>query len=567
MSLLLLLRNAAPVTPGQFSLRFYAEGADVNRVAIPLEDGATVQYPVNVGAGSFTKEMWVRCYYADNDTEVTDVRYSNILWDRDIYGDSRGFVGGLTRRSGALVAIAGHAGSGWDNSIRTTSNIGDGQWHHLAFVRDISTGMFYIRVDGVLEASANFGTANWSYPAGRPNGIGNRDEFLVIGFEKHDLGFGYSGWIDSFRVSNIARYLSDFTPIRYFTNDANTVGLYNFDTGAGTIAYDSSSSPTNGILLVGGTPSGPVWVEEDVDLTTLAGVPSSAAGGVAITLTAVNVVPVIGAPDGSAGVNSVSLVDVTIAPTSGSPDGSAGVHSISIAGPVNLTPQAGAPDASSASPSLTFDTVSITTVSGVAIESAGVHAITVDDLDLTPQTGLPIETGAPFDVTILSGVTLTPGSGSPDGSAGAHAIVTVDVDLSSVSGIPDGSAGQVSVTVSGAIDLTPLPGSPDGSAGIHNIQTVAVNLTPVVGVPDGSGATVSLSITHVNLTTLPGLPDGLAGIVIVSGALPPGLTFDSGTGIISGTPTTPGSYTFVVEATDSTSPAATGQRTYTIVVS
>ncbi len=52
---------------------------------------------------------------------------------------------------------------------------------------------------------------------------------------------------------------------------------------------------------------------------------------------------------------------------------------------------------------------------------------------------------------------------------------------------------------------------------------------------------------------------------IVSGALPPGLTFNTSTGVISGIPTTAGNFSFTVTATDAN--ANTGSRGYTIVVS
>ena len=50
---------------------------------------------------------------------------------------------------------------------------------------------------------------------------------------------------------------------------------------------------------------------------------------------------------------------------------------------------------------------------------------------------------------------------------------------------------------------------------------------------------------------------------VTNGALPPGLTLTPG-GVLSGTPTTAGSYTFTVTATDST--GNTGSRQYTLVV-
>src|ERR1035437_3990525 len=53
---------------------------------------------------------------------------------------------------------------------------------------------------------------------------------------------------------------------------------------------------------------------------------------------------------------------------------------------------------------------------------------------------------------------------------------------------------------------------------------------------------------------------------LASGTLPPGLSLIALTGELSGTPTTAGTYIFTIQATDSSSPANTGMRKYTMKV-
>ena len=251
------------------ALRFYGNAvSQIDRVRIPLEDGASTQYPVNVGAGDFTVEAWLRCAYADNASTATDedARYSNIVYDRDSWGEQRGHVWGVTRDgSGNLIACFGQAGSGgtW-STIFSTSDIGDGEWHHVAVTRNQNTGQVRIWVDGASEASGTYDTTDWSYPAGHTVGSGQDNEYAVIGTEKHDVGYGYNGQVDELRISDIVRYTATFTPGRRFEPDADAVGLYHLDDASGTVASDSATlagAPTNGELLVGGSPSGPVWVE------------------------------------------------------------------------------------------------------------------------------------------------------------------------------------------------------------------------------------------------------------------------------------------------------------------
>lgn len=248
------------------SLRFFGNGANrIDRVILPLEDGVSTQYPINVGAGSFTYDVWIRCDYADNTTEATDARYSNIVLDRDSWGEQRGHVVlGVTRNGSNLVACFGQAGSdGSWNTIRSSSNVGDGSWHHIAITRNISNGSVTIWVDGISEASATYDTTDWSFPAGHVVGLGQDNGYLVIGAEKHDVGFGYNGQVDELRISNTVRYSTGFTPTRRFEPDGSSVGLYHADAYSGTQLADSSTvsgAPTTGSLLVGGSPTGPVWI-------------------------------------------------------------------------------------------------------------------------------------------------------------------------------------------------------------------------------------------------------------------------------------------------------------------
>ena len=265
------------------SIKFNGNGADVNRIRIPLEDGVSTQYPINVGASHFTTEAWIRANYSENTTTATgsDARYSNIIYDRDSWGEQRGHVWGVTRSGSNLVACFGQAGSGgsW-NTIFTTSNIGDGEWHHIAVTRNQTTGVVKIWIDGVEEASGTYDTTNWSFPAGHTVGSGQDNEYLVLGTEKHDVGYYYTGELDEFRVSNEVKYTSTFTPSRQLPVDDGVVGLYRCDEGSGTVFFDETLN-TNGELLVGGSPSGPTWISLE-DSYNLFFAPTVEVGGIAL---------------------------------------------------------------------------------------------------------------------------------------------------------------------------------------------------------------------------------------------------------------------------------------------
>ncbi|MGH2811589.1 MAG: putative Ig domain-containing protein, partial [Actinomycetota bacterium] len=110
-----------------------------------------------------------------------------------------------------------------------------------------------------------------------------------------------------------------------------------------------------------------------------------------------------------------------------------------------------------------------------------------------------------------------------------------------------------------------------------------------VKVTDGSSpvkaATKALSITvgtAVEITTT-SLPDATAGqsynqtlaatggetpytFSLATGALPAGLTLNASTGVISGTPSSPGTYAFIAQVTDAASPARSDTRALSIAV-
>ena len=263
---LALAAQATTVTTVRHGVRFYGNGSgQIDRLRIELDNPADP--PIDVGAGNFCYEFWMRCAFADNTTTATDedARYSNIILDRDIWSHERGWVLGVTRNASntALVVCFGVAGAGlsWA-TIFGTSNVGDGRWHHIALTRSTSTVRLF--VDGVQEATGTY-SGDLSYPNGVRPTEGQDNPYLVIGTEKHDVGFAYNGEFALFRVSNIARYTSTFTPPQSISVDGDTVALFLFEEQTGTTAYDTSGLPgaENAALLVGGSPSGPVWTASE----------------------------------------------------------------------------------------------------------------------------------------------------------------------------------------------------------------------------------------------------------------------------------------------------------------
>jgi len=264
------------------SLRFYGNGTgDIDRVKIQIDNptNSNPGPPVDVGAADFAIEWWMKATPGENSTSAVSCGsnnnwvHGNTILDRSRMDNDNDF--GVSMTGGHIAFGVGGAGTG-DFTLCGSNRIDNGLWHHVAVERRASDGHLWIFVDGVLDTQADGPDGDISYPNGGipanlcgPSGnqpCTSTDPYLVIGAGKFDLGSAFpafSGWLDEMRVSNTLRYSANFSlPTAPFSPDANTLALYHFDEGTGTTLDDVSGfpgGPSNGLLMVGGSPVGPVW--------------------------------------------------------------------------------------------------------------------------------------------------------------------------------------------------------------------------------------------------------------------------------------------------------------------
>jgi hypothetical protein len=111
-------------------------------------------------------------------------------------------------------------------------------------------------------------------------------------------------------------------------------------------------------------------------------------------------------------------------------------------------------------------------------------------------------------------------------------------------------ADNGAVTLDSNVITTPTGCAPAGAVSTSpTITSGAPTATGVVGTP------YSFRVTSSGTPT---------ATYAVTGSLPTGLSLDATTGAITGTPTTPGTYTFTIAASNGTNPSASA--TYTIVI-
>jgi hypothetical protein len=135
--------------------------------------------------------------------------------------------------------------SGGGDEGKTTSNVVNDTWHHLAFVRSgMATNNVKIYVDGVLEETMT-STQMWSFSNFSIGGGAD------LTFEQSNQW--YTGYISNLRILNgTALYTSNFsTPTMNLTNITNTVLLLKM---AFSSPYTDSSS-FNRTMTVFGTPT------------------------------------------------------------------------------------------------------------------------------------------------------------------------------------------------------------------------------------------------------------------------------------------------------------------------
>lgn len=269
--LLVLLASAVTAYGSDYSMRFFGNGTgDIDRVKIPLDNP---HRSVNLGS-DLTIEFWIRAQPGSNTGTVDCSSVSggdrwitgNTIFDRDVYGAGDFGDYGIALGNGRIV-FGVDAGPG-SITICGTTNVADGNWHHVAAVRRRSDGLMRIFVDGAIDASGNGGTGDIGYRNGRATNYPNSDPFLVIGAEKHDAGFEYPsfrGWIDEIRISDIVRYGAAFArPALHPIEDDATVALYHFFEGSGDLIIDATGS-FHGIRRFGGNPmAGPEYSNDSV---------------------------------------------------------------------------------------------------------------------------------------------------------------------------------------------------------------------------------------------------------------------------------------------------------------
>ncbi len=299
---LLWILPSAVSAQSNFALRFFGTGVgppgQEDRILLPVDDnmpgnGST---PLDVGAGSFTLELWLRGSVKDNatshaggDVEVFDYSWieGNIILDRDVWcGTANAFGVSLAGGKVRFGVDSGDQDPSSVNTIEGSEDVLDDTWHHVAVVRDASAGDLRIVVDGIedFRSSPGVSTSDLSYPDDGVPVTGNCDTgqlteygwYLVVAAEKHDAGAAYpsfNGYVDELRIWNTARTNAEIASNRFQLlppGISGLVGSYRFEEGAGAVVSDSSGAGSPDGELRSGVAGNGEWVSRADDATNTA---------------------------------------------------------------------------------------------------------------------------------------------------------------------------------------------------------------------------------------------------------------------------------------------------------
>jgi len=141
----------------------------------------------NVGTGDYTIECWMKSDGASSDWGAMIDNRDRTGW----YG-----LGHFALTPNGYLRLHHNLGTTGGTS---NAEVDDGNWHHVAYVRDSGTGKTY--VDGVEKASASM------------SGDASATCVVRLGVSDHGLGGTpepFKGWLHEPRISSVARWISNF---------------------------------------------------------------------------------------------------------------------------------------------------------------------------------------------------------------------------------------------------------------------------------------------------------------------------------------------------------------------
>lgn len=214
------------------SLTFTNSGCEFSTEYCGVFNGSssTAQYtnPTQLGTGNFTIDFWIK-YGASG----TQGNFNKILSAGNTEFHSSLESGtSLTFNAEVGGSSKGYYTLSWTPTLNT--------WYHLAFVRSGTT--FYEFINGVSQSYS-------TVTAISTNNIDNYNAAFYIGADVNDSHY-LNGNIQEFRISNTARWTSNFTPPASPYTNSNATPVLTFANNGTTISTINSNSATQNLSFI-----------------------------------------------------------------------------------------------------------------------------------------------------------------------------------------------------------------------------------------------------------------------------------------------------------------------------
>lgn len=321
--------------------------------------------------------------------------------------------------------------------------------------------------------------------------------------------------------------------------------------GTGTITWSSSGTLPPGLNLTGNVLSGTPTVSGTYTFTITASGNGPCSGSQTYTVT-------VGCP--TITINPVSLPAMTVGSVFSqtfTQTGGTGTFTWSFTGTLppglslNTTTGAltGTPTTAG---TYTFTIVGTNTAQNCSGSRTYTVTVSCPTITVSPNT-LP---NAPIGQAYSQTVTQTGGTGTITWSVSSGTLPT-GVTLNSTSGVISGTP-----TVAGSYTFTITATDAFGCTGIHNYTIVVA--CPTISLNPGTLPPGNVGFAYNQTITVTGSTNSFT-FAVSSGTLPPGVTLNTTSGVLSGTASTAGTYTFTITATDTY--GCTTSTTYTVTIS
>ena len=241
---------------------FDAKGSEAGGYALEfdgIDDYILLPEAIDIGSTSSTVSMWVKVPVVGEGDLTADERVGILLG-----------IGRYSPKPNANWEINsnGQIRIHWNEAeidFPGSSDLRDGKWHHIAFVRDIDNDSLKGYVDGVVEIDENDAGTNLEF-----------DEAFYVGWDHRQTDINpnndhrFHGLIDELQIWDIARtqaqIIADYkTGITNPFNNSNLKLYLRMNNGVGTTVFDHSSNMVHSPI------TGATWIDQSSSWSTTLG--------------------------------------------------------------------------------------------------------------------------------------------------------------------------------------------------------------------------------------------------------------------------------------------------------